>query len=95
PKLAMTGEVTLRGAVMPVGGIKEKVMAAHRAGIERVILSRRNEKDLREVPEEVRKALRFDFVDNVSEVLKLALGVELEPLAQVSTPPVAPAPALA
>ncbi len=75
-KLAMTGEVTLRGAVMPVGGIKEKLIAAHRAGIERVILSRRNEKDLREVPAEVRSALKIDLVDTAAEVLKLALGLE-------------------
>ncbi|MFX5668569.1 S16 family serine protease, partial [Acinetobacter baumannii] len=73
----MTGEVTLRGAVMPVGGIKEKVIAAHRAGIERVILSKRNQRDLKDVPEEVRSALRFEFVDHVSEVLRLALGLEL------------------
>ena len=74
-KLAMTGEVTLRGAVMPVGGIKEKVIAAHRAGIERIILSKRNEKDLKEVPDDVKSALRFDFVESASEVLELALGL--------------------
>lgn len=76
PALAMTGEVTLRGAVMPVGGIKEKVMAAHRAGIKRVILPKRNQKDLREVPEEVRSALRFDFVDEISEAIRIALGID-------------------
>jgi ATP-dependent Lon protease len=75
PKTAMTGEITLRGAVMPVGGIKEKILAAHRAGIERVILSKRNEKDLRDVPEEVKSALKFEFVENANEVLKLALGL--------------------
>jgi ATP-dependent Lon protease len=75
-KLAMTGEVTLRGAVMPVGGIKEKVIAAHRAGIERIILSKRNQKDLREVPDDVKSALKFDFVETAAEVLKLALGLE-------------------
>ncbi|MEO5969056.1 MAG: endopeptidase La [Bdellovibrionia bacterium] len=74
-KLAMTGEVTLRGAVMPVGGIKEKVIAAHRSGIERVILSKRNQKDLRDVPEEVRSALKFEFVETATEVLNLALGL--------------------
>ena len=78
PKLAMTGEVTLRGAVMPVGGIKEKVIAAHRAGIERIILSKRNEKDLKEVPEEVRAALRFELVETASDVLRIALGLEAE-----------------
>lgn len=77
-KLAMTGEVTLRGAVMPVGGIKEKIIAAHRAGIERVILSKRNQKDLRDVPEEVRSAMKFDFVENASEVLKLALNLDTQ-----------------
>jgi ATP-dependent Lon protease len=75
-KLAMTGEVTLRGAVMPVGGIKEKVIAAHRAGIERIILSKRNQKDLRDVPEEVRKALKIELVETASDVLKLALGLD-------------------
>jgi len=78
PKLAMTGEVTLRGAVMPVGGIKEKVMAAHRAGIEKVILSRRNQRDLKDVPEEVKSQLKFEFVDTAADVLKAALGLELE-----------------
>jgi ATP-dependent Lon protease len=76
PKIAMTGEVSLRGAVLPVGGIKEKMIAAHRAGIRTVILSKRNEKDLREVPQEVKDDLRFIFVENVSEVLKHALGIE-------------------
>lgn len=75
-KLAMTGELTLRGAVMPVGGIKEKIIAAHRAGIERVILSKRNQKDLKDVPEEVRNALKIDLVENAAEVLKLALNLD-------------------
>lgn len=77
-KLAMTGEVTLRGAVMPVGGIKEKVIAAHRAGIERIVLSKRNQKDLREVPEEVRSALKFEFVETATEVLQIALNLKNE-----------------
>jgi ATP-dependent Lon protease len=76
PKVAMTGEVSLRGAVLPVGGIKEKMIAAHRAGIRTVILSKRNEKDLREVPKEVRDDMTFYFVENVNEVLKHALGFE-------------------
>lgn len=75
PKLAMTGEITLRGAVLPVGGIKEKVLAAHRAGIEVVLLPRRNEQDIREVPEEVRSKLQIRFVDNVEDILKEALGI--------------------
>ena len=75
-KIAMTGEITLRGAVTPVGGIKEKVMAAHRAGIELVILPKKNENDLRDIPDEVRSQMRFEFVDNVDQVLKLTLGLE-------------------
>src|SRR2546426_598079 len=71
--VAMTGEITLRGKVEPVGGVKEKVLAAKRAGIEMVILPRRNEKDLEDVPESVRRALRFVFVDTVDEVLEHAL----------------------
>src|SRR5207237_381421 len=72
PNVAMTGEITLRGKVEPVGGIKEKVLAAKRAGIETVILPRRNEKDLEDVPEPVRRAMRFVFVDTVEEVLEHA-----------------------
>ncbi len=77
PKIAMTGEITLRGTVTPVGGIKEKILAAHRAGIEHVILCERNRKDLIEVPEEVREKLIFSFVETISDVLKIALGIDL------------------
>lgn len=80
PKIAMTGEITLRGAVTPVGGIKEKVIAAHRAGVEQVIMARKNERDLRDVPEEVKSKLRFHFADNVADVLKVALGLEIPAL---------------
>lgn len=73
-KLAMTGEITLRGAVMPVGGIKEKIIAAHRAGIKRVILSKKNERDLREVSETVKKDMQFYFVENISELLAYVFG---------------------
>lgn len=76
PKLAMTGELTLRGAVMPVGGIKEKLIAAHRAGIEKVILSKRNQKDLKDVPEEVRNGLKIELVETAAEVLKIALDLD-------------------
>jgi ATP-dependent Lon protease len=75
-KLAMTGEITLRGAVMPVGGIKEKVIAAHRAGIRKVLLPKRNERDLKDVPDEVRQGLEFVFADTVEEALHHTLGLE-------------------
>lgn len=70
---AMTGECTLRGRVLPVGGIKAKVMAAHRAGIKRVILPQKNARDVDEVPEEVRKSLDFVFAEDMSQVLAAAL----------------------
>ncbi|MBX3021952.1 MAG: endopeptidase La [Bdellovibrionales bacterium] len=82
-KMAMTGEITLRGAVTPVGGIKEKVIAAHRAGIEKVLLPKRNERDLKEVPDEVKKGLQFVFAETVEEALHHVLGIEPE---QWSTP---------
>lgn len=73
PDIAMTGEITLRGLVLPVGGIKEKVLAAHRAGIQTVILPEKNRKDLEEVPEKVRKEMSFHFVRRMEEVARLAL----------------------
>ncbi|NOZ55665.1 MAG: endopeptidase La [Calditrichaeota bacterium] len=71
--VAMTGEITLRGKVLPVGGIRDKVLAAHRAGVKTVVLPEENEKDLEEVPEHVRQALRFVFVRHMDEVLREAL----------------------
>ena len=71
--LAMTGEITLRGLVLPVGGIKEKVLAAHRAGVKTIILPKWNKKDLEEVPSKVRKEIAFHFVDEMLEVLRIAL----------------------
>jgi ATP-dependent Lon protease len=72
--LAMTGEITLRGKVLPIGGVKEKVLAAKRAGIKHIILPKRNEKDLVDVPENAKKDLTFHFVDTLDEVFELALG---------------------
>ncbi len=74
PFLAMTGEVTLRGKVMPVGGIKEKVIAAHRAGIREIILPTQNRKDLEEVPAHVQKKLKFHHIDSVDQAVKLAFA---------------------
>jgi ATP-dependent Lon protease len=71
--MAMTGEITLRGQVLPVGGVKEKVLAAHRAGVKKLILSKRNEKDLEEVPVEVRDAFEFCFVDQSMEAIREAI----------------------
>jgi len=73
PDLAMTGEITLTGRVLPVGGIKEKVLAAKEAGIHEIILPAQNRKDLTEIPEHIRNALTFHFVENMDEVLELAL----------------------
>jgi ATP-dependent Lon protease len=78
PSLAMTGEITLRGAVTAVGGIKEKVLAAHRAGIKKILMSERNRTDIQDVPQEVRDELEFIFVSRVEEVLKHALGLDLD-----------------
>jgi ATP-dependent Lon protease len=71
--LAMTGEITLRGQVMPVGGIKEKMLAAHRAGIKTIILPKWNEKDMDDIPKNIKDVLKFHFVDDMKEVLKIAL----------------------
>jgi ATP-dependent Lon protease len=73
-EVAMTGEITLRGLVLPIGGLKEKTLAARRAGIKEVIVPKRNEKDLPDIPDEVKHALKFHFVDHVDDVLKIALG---------------------
>jgi len=82
--LAMTGEITLRGKVLPIGGLKEKLLAAHRAGLFEVILPQDNEKDLAEVPENLRTAMKLHFVDTMDQVLSVALEHPLpEPMAQV------------
>jgi ATP-dependent Lon protease len=71
--LAMTGEITLRGAVLPVGGVKEKVLAAHRSNLRRVILPEHNRKDLVEIPKQIQKGMKFEFVKEMSQVLDLAV----------------------
>lgn len=76
--VAMTGEVTLRGRVLPVGGLKEKILAAKRAKISTIILPKRNEKDLEEIPQHLRRGLRFVFVEHMSEVLSEALKLKKE-----------------
>jgi ATP-dependent Lon protease len=73
PDVAMTGEITLRGLVLPIGGLKEKTLAAKRAGIKQVIVPRRNEKDMPDIPEEVRQTIKFHFVSNIDEALEIAL----------------------
>jgi len=69
----MTGEITLRGQVLPVGGVKEKVLAAHRAGIKTIILPAWNRKDLEDIPKKVEKDIQFHFVDKMLDVLEFAL----------------------
>jgi ATP-dependent Lon protease len=92
PKIAMTGEITLSGAVLPVGGIKEKILAAHRAGIKKVILPKENARDLEEVPEDVRVELTFVTVETIDEVLKEALAIDLPgPVASYAGNGLAPA----
>jgi ATP-dependent Lon protease len=71
--LAMTGEITLRGQVLPVGGIKEKVLAAHRAGIKTIVLPRWNKKDLEDIPARIRKDIDFRLVDDMMDVVKIAI----------------------
>lgn len=89
--LALTGEVTLRGKVLEIGGVKEKVLAAYRAGLREVILPKSNEKDLRDIPDEVRQSMTFTFVSTMDEVLHLALLPKAEPiLADMATEPDAP-----
>jgi len=80
--VAMTGEITLRGKVLPVGGIKDKVLAAFRAGIRTIVLPAENEKDLEEIPKEVREAIEVHLVENMDEVIKVALDHAAAPAAK-------------
>jgi ATP-dependent Lon protease len=90
--LAMTGEITLRGKVLPIGGLKEKLLAAHRAGIFEVVLPKDNEKDLPEVPENLRNAMKLRFAENMDQVLTIALERPLPQLevTEETTQPIAP-----
>jgi ATP-dependent Lon protease len=87
--LAMTGEITVRGRVLPIGGLKEKVLAAHRQGIRELVLPKDNEKDLPDIPENIRKEMKLQFVTSMDQVLKIALERELVALPLAAhTPPV-------
>ena len=76
--VAMTGEITLRGIILPIGGLKEKLLSAHRAGVEHVLIPKDNEKDLVDIPKKVREDIKITPVEFVDEVLKLALTKELK-----------------
>ena len=82
--IAMTGEITLRGKVLAIGGLKEKLLAALRAGIFEVILPRANEKDIAELPDNIKKSMKMHFVDQMDEVLTLALESPLQALIPTS-----------
>jgi len=82
--VAMTGEVTLRGKVLEIGGVKEKVLAAYRAGLRNVILPRGNERDLREVPTDMREKITFHFVDRMDDVMRIALGEAASPTLSIT-----------
>lgn len=86
-KLAMTGEITLRGVVLPIGGLKEKLIAAERAGIKKVLIPKDNVADLKDVPEEVKNKIQIVAVETVEDVLKEALGIALPKIEQVLTGP--------
>ena len=85
--LAMTGEITLRGKVLPIGGLKEKLLAAHRHGIFEAVVPKENEKDLPDIPENIRQEMKLHFVEHMDEVLMIALVSPIEGLAAVPPPP--------
>jgi ATP-dependent Lon protease len=82
-EVAMTGEITLRGKVLPIGGLKEKILAAHRSGLKTIIVPRENEKDLADIPKNVLDSLAIHMVESMDEVLKIAL---VEPLVGMAAP---------
>jgi ATP-dependent Lon protease len=84
----MTGEITLRGKVLPIGGVKEKILAAHRSGLKTIIVPRENEKDLADIPKNVLDALNVYMVESMDEVLKIALVEPLTPIAAPGTQPI-------
>jgi ATP-dependent Lon protease len=86
----MTGEITLRGKVLPIGGLKEKMMAAHRMGVFEIIFPKDNEKDLADIPQNIREAMKMHPVDSMDEVLKIALERMPIALAESSQTPVSP-----
>jgi ATP-dependent Lon protease len=88
PDVAMTGEITLRGLVLPIGGVKQKILAARAAGIHTVIMPRRNRKDLAELPSDARKGLRFVLVSKVREALDVAMdGLHIKHRARTKAAP--------
>lgn len=85
--IAMTGEITVRGRVLPIGGLKEKLLAAHRHGIHEIVLPKDNEKDLPDIPEQIRKDMELHFVSSMDEVLRIALEREIIALPLAATAP--------
>jgi ATP-dependent Lon protease len=82
----MTGEITLRGRVLPIGGLKEKILAAHRGNIKTVIIPKDNEKDIAEVPQNVQNAVEIIFVEHIDEVLRIVFVKEEDKFVEASAP---------
>ncbi len=89
PEIGMTGEITLRGVVMPVGGIKEKILAAHRAGLKRILIPRKNEQDLQDIPKEILGELRIELIDTIDQVIGKALLPAMPRMEDTGQPSVA------